>query len=322
MLQNVVNLPRRGRSRARTHLKTRQLTFLLHLDNERCLARAAVAAGITQPAASKLLRQIEIALDTRLFERQARGMVPTCHGEILIRHARAALSELELAGQEIAAHKSGAPGKATVGAVLSRGTHLVTRAIARMKQHRPGIQVNIIIDDGKVLVRKLSQGDLDMLVGRLLEFPRGPDFSYEPLGTDEPCAVVARAGHPLAGRAGLELEDLLEQPWILPPTGALERDKLEELFLQPGLSMPDNVVESASMPAITSLLQLSDTVVALPESAVESYCRAGILTVLVRKLPLQMGALGLITRRHHRLSSGAQLLLATVRELAGRGDPS
>jgi DNA-binding transcriptional LysR family regulator len=120
----------------------------------------------------------------------------------------------------------------------------------------------------------------------------------------------------------LELEDLLEQPWILPPTGALERDKLEELFLQPGLSMPDNVVESASMPAITSLLQLSDTVVALPESAVESYCRAGILTVLVRKLPLQMGALGLITRRHHRLSSGAQLLLATVRELAGRGDPS
>jgi DNA-binding transcriptional LysR family regulator len=58
-------------------------------------------------------------------------------------------------------------------------------------------------------------------------------------------------------------------------------------------------------------------VVALPEVAVQSCCKAGILTVLVRNLPLSVGAFGLITRRHHKLSPGAQVMLSTLREEAG-----
>src|SRR5512146_826850 len=106
---------RAARSFARPHLKTHQLAFLVHLDEERCLARAAEAAGLTQPAASKLLRQVEVTLGVQLFERQPRGMVPTGYGEILIRRARAALAELGLARKEIAALRSGLLGKAIVG---------------------------------------------------------------------------------------------------------------------------------------------------------------------------------------------------------------
>src|SRR5688500_4817469 len=79
---------------ARLHLKTRQLTFLVHLDEQRCVARAAAASGLTQPAASKLLRQVESTLEVKLFERHARGVEPTGYGEILIRRARLALGEL------------------------------------------------------------------------------------------------------------------------------------------------------------------------------------------------------------------------------------
>ena len=57
-------------------------------------------------------------------------------------------------------------------------------------------------------------------------------------------------------------------------------------------------------------------VVALPEETVQSWCKAGILTVLIRNLPLGLGAFGLITRRDHKLSPGAQLMLNTLRELA------
>jgi DNA-binding transcriptional LysR family regulator len=75
-------------------------------------------------------------------------------------------------------------------------------------------------------------------------------------------------------------------------------------------------VETLSLPAITSLLQQSNYLVALPEQAVQSCCKAGILTVLLRNLPLGLGGFGLITRRHHNLSPSAQLLLNTLRELA------
>lgn len=302
---------------SRFHLKTRQLIFLVRLDEERCLLRAAETAGLTQPAASKLLREIENGLDVKLFERHARGVSPTCYGEILIRHARVALSELGLAREEIAALKSGLSGKAAIGTVLSPGTDLVPRAIVRMKQQYPGVLACVEVGSSKELVRKLLKGDLDMVVGRVLDCPRADDLVYEPLAIDEPHAAIASARHPLAGRKELELKHLAEQPWILPPAGSLVRDKLTEMFVQHGLSRPNNIIETDSLPTITSLLINSNMVVALPEEAVQSCCKAGDLTVLVRHLPLGVGAFGLITRRQHRLSPGAQVMLGMLREEAG-----
>jgi DNA-binding transcriptional LysR family regulator len=317
MLDNVSTVAgSHVKSVSRSHLKTRQLALLVHLDEERCLARAAAATGLTQPAASKLLRQVESTLDVQLFERHARGMTPTCYGEILVRHARLALSRIGLAREEIKALKSGLPGKAAIGTVLNPGTNLVPLAVARMKQRYPGILISIEIDPSRPLVQRLLEGNLDMVVGRVLDSARADELVYEPLAADEPHAVIASAQHPLAGRKELQLENLVEQPWILPPPGSLVRDKLAALFVQHGLSLPTNIVETLSLPAIATLLQQSNMVVALPEETVQSWCKAGILTVLVRNLPLGLGAFGLITRRDHKLSPGAQLMLNTLREVA------
>lgn len=303
---------------ARFHLKTRQLAFLVHLDEERCLARAADASGLTQPAASKLLRQVEVTLGVQLFERHPRGMSPTSYGEILVRHARTALSQLGLARKEIAALKSGLSGKAAIGMVFDPQNNLLPRAIARLKQRHPGVLVSIEIDPCKQLIQKLLQGDLDMVVGSVLDTARADDLVYEALGANECYAIVAGARHPLAGRKALQLASLVEQAWILPPTGSLARDKLSAMFVQSGLAPPANIVETASLPMIASLLQQSDMIAVLPEEAVQSSCKAGDLTVLISNLPLRVGAFGLITRRGQQLSPGAHLLLKTLRELGGQ----
>jgi DNA-binding transcriptional LysR family regulator len=309
---------RRIKPAIRFQLKTRQLTLLVRLDEEGSLVRAAATAGLTQPAASKVLRQIESALDVKLFDRHARGMTPTRYGEILVRHARLALSELGLAREEIVALKSGLSGKAAIGTVLNPGTNLVPMAVVRMKQHYPGILASVEIGPSRELVRKLLQGDLDMVVGRVLDCTRADELVYEPLAADEPHALIASAEHPLAGRKDLQLEHLIEQPWILPTAGSLVRDKLTGMFVQHGLSRPTNIMETDCLPVITSLLQQSNMVAVLPEEAVQSCLKAGILTVLVRNLPLGVGAFGLITRRDHKLSPGAQVMLSTLREEAGR----
>ena len=309
---------RRIKPATRFHLTIRQLTLLVRLDEERSLVRAAATSGLTQPAASKLLREIETSIDVKLFDRHARGMTPTCYGEILVRHARLALSELGLARDEIVALKSGLSGKAAIGTVLSPGTHLVPTAVVRMKQQYPGILATIEMGPSKELVRKLLQGDLDMVVGRVIDCPRADDLVYEPLATDEPHAVIASAQHPLAAHKDLQLEDLIEQPWVLPPAGSLVRDKLNDMFIQQGLSRPANIIETDCLPAITGLLRQGNMVVALPEEAVHSCCKAGLLTVLLRNLPLNVGAFGLITRRDHKLSPGAQVMLSALREAAGQ----
>jgi DNA-binding transcriptional LysR family regulator len=161
------------------------------------------------------------------------------------------------------------------------------------------------------------RGELDVVVGRVLDATSADELIYEPLASDEPHAVIARAEHPLAGRQQLQLEQLIEQPWILPPAGSLVRDKLAAMLVRYGLSPPGNVVESQCLPVITALLQQSNMLAILPEEAVQACCKAGILTVLVRNLPLEVGPFGLITRRHHKLSPGAQLMVKALREQGG-----
>jgi len=189
-------------------------------------------------------------------------------------------------------------------------------AVARMKQRHAGIVINVDVDSSRQLVQRLLQGSLDIVLGQELD-PRGADeVVYEPLAGDEPHAIIARAQHPLAGRKDLQLEDLIEQPWILPPAGSLLRDKVAAGLVERGMPLPTNIVETTSLPVITALLQQSNMVAALPEEAVHSSCEAGHLTVLLGDLPLGVGAFGLITRRNHKLSQAAELMLTTLRELA------
>lgn len=115
---------------------------------------------------------------------------------------------------------------------------------------------------------------------------------------------------------GLQLESLINEPWVFPPVGSPVRDKLVALFRQNGLPLPTNVVEALSIPVVMGLLQRTNMVVALPEGAARLYCKAGLLTVLMRNLPLRVGSFGLMTHRGRSLSAAAQLTLSVLREVA------
>src|SRR3569833_3153473 len=204
----------------RSPLKLRQLAFLVRLDEERSLSRAAAAADLAQPAASKLLRQIESSLGVKLFERRSRGIEPTCYGEILLRYARLAVSALGLAREEIAALKSGLSGKDTKSTNTEPGTILVPSAVARLNQIYPDLHITIELGPSRRLVERLLAGHLDLVVGRVLDAENADELDYEPLCPDEPHAIIASANHPLAGRTGLQLGSLINEPWIFPPVGS------------------------------------------------------------------------------------------------------
>ena len=301
----------------RSRLKTRQIVLLVHLDEQRSVVRAATAAGMTQPAASKLLGELEEALGVALFERHARGVEPTWYGEILVRHARAALAELRRAHEEIEALKSGLAGKASIGTVVTPGTGLVPMAVALLKQRQPRILVSIDLDHSAALVARLVAGELDMAVARVRDAQGAGDLDFEPLG-DEPQSVIARADHPLARRRGLGVKDLARQAWVLPPAGSALRDELDAMFREQGLDPPTNVVEASSLLVVISLLTSTDMVVSLPKEAVRPYCEAGVLTVLPVGLNVRMESFGIVTRRGRRLSPGAEALLKVLRESAAR----
>ncbi len=299
----------------RSHLKTRHLVLLVELGRQGSILHAAQAAHLTQPAASKLLAELEHALGVTLFERLPRGVAPTRYGEVLIRRAGAALAEMDAAYQEVMELQSGLSGRVAIGAVLTPSTSLVPEAIHRLKREHSRVQVAISTDTSKALIRSLRAGELDLVIGRILDAESAAELDFEPL-TDEPHGLVVRQGHPLLARSDLRLADLAQQSWILPPYGSILRDRITALFLAQGLDPPPETVETLALPVVTPLLAGSDMVAALPFELVQPYLDAGLLATLSFDLGLRMDAYGIVTRRRHQLSPGADALLRLLREVA------
>ncbi len=188
-------------------------------------------------------------------------------------------------------------------------------------QRQPRVLVSITVETSKILVQRLRAGELDVVVGRILDTEAAAELSFEPI-TDEPHSIVVRAGHPLVGRPDLGLDELVKQGWILPPTGSILRDRLTAMFLSQGLEPPAETVETLALPVIANLLVGSDMVVALPQELVQPYLQTGLLTLLPFDLGLRMDLYGIITRRQHQLSPGAEAMLATLREVAAARYPA
>ncbi|MGE8279384.1 MAG: LysR substrate-binding domain-containing protein [Stenotrophomonas sp.] len=300
-----------------TRLKTRHLLLLLHLYEQRSVLRAAEAANMTQPAASKLLAEMEDLLGVPLFERHARGVEPTWYGQVMIRRARAALSEIGRAQDEIAALRSGLTGQAAIGTVVNPGTNLVPQAVAALKRDFPDILIRIEMDYSRPLVAKLLDGQLDIVVGRIMGAEGSSELEFEPLA-DEPHSVIVRAGHPLAGRSRVGYADLVEHGWIMPPEGSVLRSRLDAVFLEHGLVPPRNIVETTSLPVTIHLLRHSDLLTALPAESVAPYLQTGQMVVLPIALDVRMEFFGIIRRRDQLLSPGAERVLEALRLTARR----
>jgi DNA-binding transcriptional LysR family regulator len=94
------------------------------------------------------------------------------------------------------------------------------------------------------------------------------------------------------------------------------RDKLASLFVERGLPFPANIVETDSLPVVTTLLRTTNMVAPLPVETVQHYCETGVLTVLCGALGMEIGPFGIITRRGYKLSPAAQVMLQALRETA------
>ena len=93
---------------------------------------------MTQPAASKLLLQLEAMLGIPLFRHHPRGVEPTEAGVILTRHARLALAELRQAGDEIAELRSGLRGHVSLGTEAASAATLVPQAVVQLSSIHNG----------------------------------------------------------------------------------------------------------------------------------------------------------------------------------------
>lgn len=293
-------------------LKLRQLSLIVALVERRSLRQAASDVAITQPAATKLLRDLEDAVGLPLFTRHAWGMAPTRYGEVLVRHARGLLAELGEARNELFALAGGATGTLRIGGVTGAVPGLLAPAIRRMQDERPGVKLFVLVNTSEVLTAALRQGTLEVAVCPLPSDADVSDFDITPL-TDEPLRIVARAGHPLARRRSVTLAALADAAWLLQTADSPLRRDFDAMLAAAGLRTPAAVLETVSIVATIALLQDSDAITVMPQALARHYARFGMVKELPIRLPTPTSRYELVTRARRELSPAAQAFVAFLR---------
>ena len=285
---------------------------MVTVGDQRNIFKAAQIHNMAQPAATKIIRDIESALEIQLFDRSSRGVTPTLYGDVLIKHAKLILSQVKHASEELSSLQGGLSGRVAVGSFLAASATLLPKAIARLKKDRP--HVSIVIKEGTIdrLTDSLKIDDLDLMVGRIPEVPEEDGLRNEVLYR-EPVVIVTRADHPLQGKDDLTLKDVVNAEWILPPPETLLRREIEDAFHRENLNVPVNSIESTSILTNRTLLKESDMLTAMPLQVVKSYEEIGLLRRLPLKLMTEPGAIGITLRAQRQLPPAALYLLEALR---------
>ena len=303
--------------KAMTRLRFRQLQLVSVLGRTHNLNAAAKQMVMTQPAATKMLQEIEDMVGSPLFERIPRGMRPTETGQVAILYAHRAIDEAVKFLDDSRVLREGGQGVLQFGAIMAAVEHLLPAAMAEMRETRPKLTMRLLTGTSDQLVIALLQNRVEFVIGRPSEMT-SQATAFTPLMDVAVCPFVA-ADHPLAKRKNLTPADLVDQTWVLQPITSPLRLVVERLFARSGCSV-ERLVETTSVYATLRLVHHLKMVSVFPVSLLESRFASGAYVPLDLDLQSDLGPFGIITRANESLTVAAQQFIATLERLARTDD--
>lgn len=297
-------------------MRLQQLEHLLAAADAGSLRAAARRIGLSQPAITKSLRQLEHALHVRLLHRSANGISLTQAGKAVAARARVIQTELRKAGEDISALQGGMEGSVAVGVAPATSVALMPEALRRFRDEWPAARVRIIEGVRNYLIPLVRDGTLDLAVAQRQPGADESGIRFRPLFRPR-LAVACRHDHPLAGARSLAA--LADVSWLVfyPPGsgGALERS-----FAAAGLPAPRMQVHCESYSTALSLIAGSNLMGLVVEKLLlsEPLSRNYLRKVPVRD-PIEPPTIGVFSRDEspHSPAAAAMLraIIAVTREL-------
>jgi DNA-binding transcriptional LysR family regulator len=174
-------------------LRYKHLHMLVTLSTSQNLHRASQSLNMSQPAATRMLHEIEDMFGCDLFERLPRGMRPTALGQELIHFAESALSGLDRCAEDLMARQQGGYGYLSIGTIMGAAPDLVMDSIAEIKSLNPQLRIRIMGDTSDQVIQLLEQGRIDLAIARRNAATDSEHYVFEQLG-NERLLVVVHAG--------------------------------------------------------------------------------------------------------------------------------
>ncbi|WP_162910258.1 LysR family transcriptional regulator [Azohydromonas sediminis] len=298
-------------ARLMARARLRHLQLLVAVAEHGSLKRAAEQVGMTQPAATQALADLEALLETPLFERHARGMRVGTAGQAVLPMVRQVLFALQSSMEALAAVASGASGLLRVGAIPA-AVHgvLATRLVAFCESH-PDLHVDVIEGRPDHLLQDVLAGSLHVALARQpADCPAR--LQFEPLLADE-AVVIAGVGHPLARRRRVTLDELARWRWMRAPHGVGVRDTFDALF--DGVATPAvHTVTTTSPGAAVAVLADGATLAMVPRSLAHWYVQHGLVALVDIGRRFELGTIGALALRDGRHGAALSAFIDAMRE--------
>jgi len=294
-------------------LKLRHLRVIDALVESKSLLRASEVLGVSQPALTRTLREIEEVVGTEIFERHARGVRANEVGLLLAEGARSLLLILRRMEGDLAALSDTRKWNIRVGVSPISALGLMPAVIARSTTSALQLSINLIEGRTDQLLPALVKGEIDMVVGRLYDQPP-PDGLTQHVLYQEPVSFIAAASHPLSQVATLSAANLAAYPMVLPPVGSpLEKEVLE--ILEALDLIPMQSLNSTSMGLTRELLIDGNFITVMPRILVAGDIVRGTLRLLPVAFPPVIRPAGLVYRNELGVA-GNLMLVELSREIA------
>ena len=303
----------------RSRLKMAHLRMIVALEDYETVSAAAAALNITQPAASRMIGEMETLLHAQLCERLARGVRLTMLGQSLARHARSLLLQLHHAEQEIADVRTGRSGSVSFGAVTAPAIELAAPALGELRALFPKIELTVKLDTSQVLARELLASRLDFIIARIPDDLDARMFDSLTIGVEEACLIV-RSGHPLLRGGPAPLSEMAGYDWVMQPRGTPLRRIVENMFLTRNLQPPERLSNTSSLLLTMILVAKSDAIAPFSLEAARFATAqggaAGALAILPTEAPIVVQPYSLISVRNRALLPAAQAVYDYIKQAA------
>jgi len=278
------------------------------------MAKAAANLGVTQPSVSTSIRDLEVALNVRLFDRSPQGVELTAYGDALRKCGLAVFDDLRQGIKNIEFLSDPEAGEVRIGSAEAMMSGCVPAIIDRLARLHPRVVFHTFEGAGQALRNALRERRIDMVVSRKRS-PAEEDFASEILFHDELHVVVGAASR-WASRRKIKLAELLDEPWIIPTPDSIVDALFREYFRSAGMAPPRLSVATDSMILRTRLLETGRYVSVLPRSILFFGGELPHVKILPVSLPGIALVTEILTLKNRTLSPAAELFIQCARDVA------
>jgi DNA-binding transcriptional LysR family regulator len=305
-------------SRIGRRLRLRDLHIFFTAVQRGSMAKAAQTLGVTQPAVSKVIADLEHTLGVRLLDRSAQGVEPTKYGRALLTRSNAAFDELRQSVRDIEFLADPTVGEVRIGcqetfaaAILPSVIHRFSRAYPRVVLHVE--QLGSLAAESSALRERTIDIGMFLLVKPHDDKLFADDLNVEVLFLEKMVIVAGRQSR-WGRRRKVDFVELVHEPWVLTESDTLSYARLVEAFALRGLGVPKRILQTLSSHLRVNLAASGSHITTLPNSTLRVYGDRFELKALPINLLDQSWPAVIVTLKNRTLSPVVEHFIQHVRD--------